>query len=139
MTFQEFSESLNIVSVGRVGEVENERLLERMWVGMIRLAYDVVSTNWLVTEAKDNNILRRVDANSFIRKPDKPTITEDEQIDIEDNLIQALRLLVMASIEEQRRKTLMHNYYVEIENYTQAKIEIYLEGATNDSQRFHRF
>jgi hypothetical protein len=139
MTLNEFGRFLNTKSIGRVESPVNEQLTERVHSAMKKIAHDTTPLRWIIHKRKEEDLLRRLDANSYLRKPRKPMIDSGEQLDIEDELVDALALYVMAGLEPQRSKINMGMYYQEIENYNIRLMETHLQEATNDSPKFHQF
>jgi len=140
MTLNDFGRFLQTKSVGRIDAPVNEQLTERVFTAMKHIAKVTICLKWVIQEQSENyKIMRRVDLNSWIRFPNKPIIDNTDDLDIDDDLIDALALYVMAGLEMQRSKTLMGMYYEEIERNNQRLIETYLEDASNDSRRFHVF
>jgi len=139
MTLNEFGRFLNTKSVGRIESPVNEQLTERVFSAMKKIAYDTTPLRWVVHERNGVDILRRIDLNTYIRLPYKPIIDSGEQIDIEEELIDALALYVMAGLEPQRSKINMGMYHGELEAYNIRLIETELQGASNDSIKFHQF
>jgi hypothetical protein len=139
MTLNEFGRFLNTKSIGRVESPVNEQLTERVFSAMKKIAFDTTPLRWTINKRAGEDIIRRIDLNTYIRTPHKPIIDSGEQLDIESELVDALALYVMAGLEPQRSKVNMGMYYAEIENYNVKLIETSLQEATNDSPKFHQF
>ena len=139
MTLNEFGRFLNTKSIGRVESPVNEQLTERVFTAMKKIAYDCTPLRYTIFERDGQDVLRRIDLNTYIRMPLKPIIDSGEQIDIEEELVDALALYVMAGLEPQRSKVNMGMYHGEIENYNNKLIETEFQEATNDSIKFYQF
>ena len=139
MTLNEFGRFLNTKSIGRVESPVNEQLTERVFTGMKRIAADATPLKWIMNKRDGIDVLRRLDTHSYLRMPHKPIIDSGEQIDIEEDLVDALALFVMAGLEPQRSKVNMGMYHKELENYNTKMIETVFQEASNDSIKFHQF
>ena len=139
MTMNEFGRFLQTKSVGRIEAPVNEQLTERIYTGMKKIARDTVCLRWMTNDPEGREILRRLDQNTYVRYPKKPILDNGEQLDIDDELIDALALYVMAGLEMQRSKVLMGMYWEEIDANNTRLTETYLESATNDAERFYVF
>ncbi len=142
MTLNDFGRFLNTKSVGRIEAPVNEQLTERVFTALKHIAKTTIGITWMITnpdEVVNYEIMRKIDANTWIRFPNKPTIDTGENIDIDNGLIDALALYVMAGLEMQRSKVLMAMYYEEIDRNNQRLVETYLEEATNDAPRYYAF
>ncbi len=139
MTLNEFGRFMLTKSTGRIEPPINEQMTERVYTGLLRIAKDTTPLKWVVDDSTDIDILRRVDANTWIRFPRKPILDSGEQIDIETELLDALALFVMAGLEQQRAKIMMGMYYKELDMYNEKLIETHLMEASNDSPRFYAF
>ena len=142
MTLNDFGRFLQTKSVGRIEAPVNEQLTERVFTAMKHIAKVTICTKWVITDsvqAADSQIIQRVDANTWIRFPIKPKIDTPTQLDIDDHLLDALALYVMAGLEIQRAKVLMGMYWEEIERNNTRLIQTYVEEASNDADRFYTF
>ena len=139
MTLNEFGRFLQTKSSGRLEPPVNEQLTERVYTGMKRIAKDTLSLKWVVEDKLDNRIFRKLDENTLIRYPKKPILDSGDQLDIEESLLDALALYVLAGLELQRSKVLMGMYREEIDMHEERLIETSLAVATNDAERFYQF
>lgn len=140
MTLEEFGRFMQTKSVGRIEPPDNEQLTERVFTAQKHIARDTVVFEYRVSElSEDTTILRRLDEHTWIRFPKKPIMGSRGQIDIDDVLLDALALYVMAGLELQRSKVLMAMYWEEIDMHNQRLTETYLEEASNDAARYYQF
>lgn len=140
MTLDEFGRFLQTKSVGRIESPIGEQLSHRVHTAMKHIGRTTIVMKYVVNQnPEDYEILRRLDANTWIRFPQKPVVDSNDDLDIDDQLLDALALYVMAGLELQRSKVLMAMYYEEIDRHNQGLIETFLEEASNDSTRFYQF
>ncbi len=139
MTLNEFGRFLNTKSIGRVEPPVNEQLTERVFTAMKKIGFRTIPLKWAISDSYGYEVLRRVDENTYIRMPHKPVVDSGEQLDIEESLLDALALYVMAGLEPQRAKLNMGMFYEEVEQYNDNLTQTYLEEATNDAERFYQF
>ncbi len=139
MTLDDFGRFMQTKSVGRVEAPVNEQLTERVFTAMKRIANLTIPLKWCVDDPEGYEILRRPDEYTYIRFPDKPILNSGQNLDIEDELLDALALFVMAGLEMQRSKVLMGMFYAEIDAYNDKLMSTYLVEATNDSAKFYQF
>jgi hypothetical protein len=126
-------------SVARITIPSNEIMEERVYIGLKRIAMDTIPLK-LVTESGDGiQVLRKIDSTTYIRYPQRPLIDSGLNIDIDDDLIDALGYFVLAGLEQQRAKQLMGLYHTDIDFYNDKLIQTYLEEASNDSEKFYQF
>jgi len=126
-------------STGRTEIPTNEMLVDRTYTALKRVASDTIPLRLVVEDSAGHQILRRVDDNTYVRFPKRPIIDSGQTMDIDDELLDAVALYIMAGLELQRSKTLMGLYYKEIETYDEKLTETYLGIATNDSRKFYVF
>ncbi len=139
MTLNEFGRFINTKSIGRVEPPINEQMTERVFTGMKKIAHRTIPLKWVVDDPTNYAILRRIDEYTYVRMPKKPILDSGEQLDIEEELLDALALYVMAGLEIQRAKVNMAMFYEEIDQYNDRLTETYLSEATNDAARFYVF
>jgi len=139
MTLNEFNKMILAKSVARITIPSNEIMEERVYIGLKRIAMDTIPLK-LVTESGDGiQVLRKIDSTTYIRYPQRPLIDSGLNIDIDDDLIDALGYFVLAGLEQQRAKQLMGLYHTDIDFYNDKLIQTYLEEASNDSEKFYQF
>ena len=138
MTLNEFARFINTKSIGRLEAPVNEQLTERVYSALKKLGNDTTPLKWIVYTMDGQDIMRRIDQNTFVRYPKKPIIDSGEQLDIEESLVDALAYYVMAGLEPQRAKVNMGLYWAEIEAHESNLIQTFLEEASNDSSKFHQ-
>ena len=119
-------------SVGRMKEFEKTIFFEKTYSALKRVALDTLPLILHINYPQGQQILRKIDENSYIRFPRKPQKVEDE-LDIDMSLVDATAYMVMASYETQRAKIYMGLYYTEIENNNSKLIETDLVNTTNDN------
>lgn len=132
MKYSEFKVLLLSKSNNRTVLPDLPQLDEKVFTALKRVAKDTLALRLLVSEPDGFQILRRTDEHMFIRFPSKPTLDTDT-IDIDDTLMDALALFVMAGMEIPRAGQLMGMYYKEIELNDDRLVETYLAVASNDS------
>ena len=135
MTFREFNVLVLSKSSQRKTLVLDDVYIEKVYAAMKRVARDTVSLELLVNSPKGQKILRKVDNDAYIRYPIK-AIAEDDTIDMEEALLDAVAYMIMAGMETQRAKVYMGLYYTEIENNDAVQIEATFSTASaNPSNR----
>jgi len=142
MTLEEFGRFIQTKSVGRIEAPVNEQLTERVYTAMKHIARNTTVLKYLILSTGDLaevEIMERQDANTWVRFPIKPIIDSGDELDIDDILLDALALYVMAGLEMQRSKILMGMYWEEINANNTRLISTYLQEATSDAERFHIF
>ena len=139
MTLEEFGRFLQSKSVGRIESPVSEHMVDRVYSGMKYIGSITTPMKWIVNSPEGYEVMRRIDANTWLRYPEKPIINDVEQLDLEESLYDALALHVMAGLETQRSKVNMGMFYAEIDLYNSKLIETYLEIATNDAPRYYVF
>jgi len=140
-TLAEFRLVLTEKSVNRKALPATQELSERVFTGLKRIAKDTVplklcifvpEEDWNNTE-NYKSVIRKVEETVGIRTPVRPVIEESE-IDIDDELIDALALYVMAGLERQNAKTFMGMYREEIGMNNDRLIETELVGSSNEDE-----
>lgn len=139
MTLEEFSRFMLSHSNGRTEIPSGELMAERVWTGMKRIAKDTIPLSLKVNDPEGYTIIRKVDSETYIRKPDKPLLGTTTQLDIDEMLMDALALYVLAGLEQSKAKTYMGMYWGEINSFNDTLTETYLSQATNDADRFRQF
>ncbi len=139
MTLEEFTRFLRTKSVGRTELPDNEQISFRIHTGMMKIAKDTTPLRLVASYNEGTEILRKIDSDTYVRFPKRPIKDSGLELDLDDELMDALALYVMAGLEIQRSKVLMGMYWEEIDKNNQRLIETYLEEATNDAERFYQF
>ena len=140
MTLEEFGRFIQTKSVGRIEAPVNEQLTERVYTAMKHIARNTTVLKYTITDNHlDYEIMERKDEHTWTRFPVKPIIDSGDELDIDDFLLDALALYVMAGLEMQRSKVLMGMYWEEIDANNARLTSTYLQEATNDAERFYIF
>ncbi len=137
MTLEEFNRFLRTKSVGRFELPDDEQLSFRIHSAMMKIAKDTTPLRLVAEYNEGTEILRKIDSDTYVRFPKRPIKDSGLELDLDDELMDALALYVMAGLEIQRAKVLMGMYWEEINHNNTRLIETYLEDATNDAFRFH--
>lgn len=132
MTVSEFKVLLLSKSNNRTALPTNEQLIPKIFTALKRVAKDTVALRLVVTSGEGQQVLRRVDELMFIRFPFSPR-NDDDTVDIDDSLLDAVALYTMAGLEIQRASQLMGMYYKEIEMNDDRLVETHLANASNES------
>jgi len=103
VTLNDFRTTLTEKSLGRNSLPEDAQLKERIFSGLKMIAKETIPLKLIVSEPSGFDILRRIDDTTYVRMPRRPT-EEDIDLDIEDDLIDALGYLVMAGLERANKK-----------------------------------
>jgi len=139
MILREFAKSMNSKSLGRLDYSADEHLEDRMYTGMLKICSKTTPLKLIVNSPKGEPILRRIDENTWMRKPAKPDGNSGLDIDLDNELVDALQYFVIAGLEPQRAKVMMGMFHTAVEEYDARLTEAYLAEATNDASRFHVF
>ncbi len=99
-----------------------------------RVANDTVPLHLVVSTQMGRKVLRRVAEFGYIRMPEEAKLPTD-YVDIDEALLDAVALLIMASTETQRGKLYMALYYTEIENNNKRLMEAFLSIGSNQSPK----
>ena len=138
MTLNEFRTVLLTVSVGRTALPEDTILKERIFKGLKMIAKETIPLKLLLTNSTGAKIIRRLDDALFIRFPRRP-IEEDLDLDIDEELVDALAYLVMAGLERAHKKQHMSDYLREKDMNNDRLIETYLSESTNESDNMQPY
>lgn len=135
MVLAEFKPVLLSKSVARTTLPADAELYERVFSALKRVAFDTIpirlSKRVLPTTLVTFPVFRKVDDQLYIRLPSKP-INDDEDLDIDESLVDAVALYVMAGLERANAKTYMGLYYREIEMNNDRLTETILSESSND-------
>ena len=91
-----------------------------------RIAKETVPLRLIVNDTVQNTIIRKVDDNSYIRTPKMP-YREDDDIDIDSELIEAVAHHVCSELEPQRKGHYLQQYEREILQNNERLIETELD------------
>lgn len=112
---------------------------ERVFSSLKRVAKDTLPLILTKVISNDNIItfpvLRKIDSETYVQMPTKPT-TDEDVLTIDDELIDAVALLTMSTLEKQNLKTYMGLYYKEIEMNDERLI---MTSLSDENQCFDRF
>ena len=137
MTQGEFRLVLTEKSVNRKTLPATQELAERIFTGLKRIAKDTVPLRLVILvedwSLNTISVMRRVEGNVGIRTPKRPSV-EESDIDIDDELIDALSLFVMAGLERQKAQMHMGMYHKEIDMNNDRLIETALLDSDNESE-----
>jgi len=110
----------------------NTDFIPKVYSALKRVAKDTVPLRLVVNDGTGQQIMRKADEFMLIRFPFPPRV-EDDIIDIDDALLDAVALFTMAGIELSRSQQYMGLYYAEIELNNERLVETFLQDASNDS------
>jgi len=129
MTLKEFGILLISKSSQRKSISIDDVYAEKIYSALKRVGKDTVPLLLLVNSPKGQRVMRKIDDDAYIRYPRK-AVDENDMIDIDEALLDAVAYFVLAGMETQRAKIYMGLYYTEIENNDAVQIEASL---TTDS------
>jgi len=132
MTLTDFKILCLTKSMNRTKLPINTDFIPKVFSALKRVAKDTVPLRLIVNDGTGQQILRKTDEFMLIRFPFPPRV-EDDIIDIDDALLDAVALFTMAGIELTRSQQYMGLYYKEIELNDERLIETHLMDASNDS------
>ena len=139
MTIEEFGIFMLTHSSGRTNVPSGEIMSERIWTAMKRISKNAYPLKLTVNEPAGLTIVRKVDESTYIRQPGKPILGSSKQLDMDDDLMDALAYYVLAGLETQRAKTYMGLYWGEINSFNDTLTETDLNTANNEASRFRKF
>ena len=145
MLIADFREVILEKSTGRTVLPEPKKLYTRIFSALKRTANDTIPLKLVrhvdidAGEQLLFSVQRRVDNMTFIKKPAQPT-SEGENLDIDDELFDAVAYFVMAGLERNNAKAFMGLYHGEIDINNERLIETDLSvGDNDDIPRFNQF
>ena len=136
MTIEQFAVLMGSKSTGRKDYNKEEQLPTRIEEALRKISSKTVPLKLVVNDPTGWKIYRRLDENTWIRKPAKVEWGNGMDIELDDDLIDAAMYYVMAGLEPQRAKTMMGMYYSAVEEYDRRLIETYLAEASDDAERY---
>ncbi len=139
MTIEEFERFILTKSVGRTSISKSENIIERTYSAMKRVARDCVPLDLTQKTKEGIQVMKRIDNDLFLAFPKRPIAGSGHDLDMEEDLIDAVAYLVLAGLEIQLVKRHMHNYYVEVEDYNDKISTEYLEYSSNNHRRYGNF
>ena len=130
MTYGEFKSYLLSFLPGR-DVLPNDGVLRHIvGRGLKRIAKETVPL-WLTVSSPDSvTVLRKIDNNTYIREPRSP-YSDDDDVDIDNELLEAVAFYVASEIEPQRKGHYLSNYEREIAQNNDRLIETNLDVCTN--------
>jgi len=144
MTLNEFRPVLLSKSLSRTVLPSDIELKQRIFAGLKLIAKETLPLRLVIQDSAGYTILRKLDSEwgtnkgMYVRMPSMPT-SEDDEIDLDLALIDALAYYVMAGLERGNANTLMGMYHGEIDMNNDRLIETVLSDTTNDSCKFCQF
>ena len=132
MILSEFKDLMLSKTISRKTLPDDIRLNERVHTALKKVAMDTIPLRLVVQDPTGHSIMRRVDSITYIRFPDMPVV-EDSDIDIDEFLLDAVALYVMAGLEKEKASVYMGMYWEIITENDNRLCETYLSTATNDS------
>jgi len=87
---------------------------QRVDSALVKIAKATTPLKLIVHKSGNRRILRRVDRETYIVYPTKVKVTEETEIDIDDDLLDAAALLVIAGLEPQKANLYIGLYYAEL-------------------------
>ena len=132
MILSEFKELMLSKTISRKTLPDDIRLEERVFTALKKIAMDTIPLRLVVQDPTGHSIMRRVDAITYIRFPDMPQVN-DSDIDMDEFLLDAAALYVMAGLEKEKASVYMGMYWEIITENDNRLCETYLSTATNES------
>ena len=122
MNFLEFTNLIPAFSNNRVDLTKVPHLITKTNIAMKQIARDTIPLLLLKNASSDRNILRRLDNTSYVCIPIK-IIDDTTDLEIDEMLLDAVALFVLAGIETARAPSYMKMYWNIVENHEQSLIE----------------
>ena len=132
MILKDFKELILSKSTNRQTIPVSVNLPHRVHTALKQIAFKTIPLRLIVDKPNGNSILRKIDEVTYIRIPRIPN-TEEDSIDIDDVLLDACALYVIAGIEKEKAGTYMGMFFGEIDANNNRLIETALSEATNES------
>lgn len=132
MILRDFKELILSKSTNRQTIPASVDLPHRVHTALKQIALKTIPLRLIVNEPNGSSILRKIDEVTYIRIPRIPN-TEEDSIDIDDVLLDACALYVIAGIEKEKAGTYMGMFFGEIDANNNRLIETALSEATNES------
>ena len=125
MIFSEFKDKLLTVMPGREMLPEDTALSEVIHRALKKIAKQTVPL-WLRTSETNSSILRKIDNATYIRFPFHP-LSQDDDIDIDEALLDAVAYHVASELEPQKKGAHLNMYDKEITMNNERLIETDLD------------
>lgn len=104
---------------------------ERILTALKKIAMSTIPMRLVVNSTVGNAIMRRIDEVTFIRFP-ALTLSDDSEIDIDEFLLDAAALYVMAGLEKEKAPVYMAMYKEILEDNERRLVEVYLSAGSNE-------
>ena len=136
MVYSEFKNYLNSIMPGReTANLPPDTVLRtQIFRALKRIAKETVPLKLVVNDNSQNTVIRKLDNDTFIRFP-LEVYRDDDDIDIDDELIDAVAAHVASEIEPQRKGHFLQQYEREILLNNTRLIETDLDYFSNVSTR----
>jgi len=131
MTQTELRILVSTKSTAKVSLPDDANFNERIYSALKRVALDTLPLVLIENTTSSRQILRRIDEDTFVRVPEKPT-NGVSIIDTDIALEDAVALYIMAGLERAKAKTHMGLYWKEIDTNNERLIETHVSVATNE-------
>jgi len=138
MTLNEFRNVLLGKSIQRTQLPVDSILKEKIFSGMKEIAKITIPLILVIQDRTGYDVLRRIDDNMYIRFPKRP-LAEDDELDVDEALVDALAYYVMADLERANRQMHQGSYLREIDYNNDRLTETYLSDTTNVAPRYYQF
>lgn len=132
MILSEFKDLMLSKTISRKTLPDDIRLEERVFTALKKIAMDTIPLRLVVQDPTGHSIMRRIDTITYIRFPDMPQVNGSD-IDMDEFLLDAAALYVMAGLEKEKASVYMGMYWEIITENETRLCETYLATATNDS------
>lgn len=120
--------------------IPTPRICDQINLALKEVANKIIVRTYVVDDAENNEILRQVGKTTFIRKPKKVENEEDE-IDIDEELLDAIAYRVLADNEVQKANYYIAMFFNLINTYDYNSIEYRLgiEEETDENKRVNPY
>lgn len=105
---------------------------KRIDTALKKVAMDTIPLSLVVNTTDGYKILRALDSVTFIRKPFE-IINNNSKLDMDEVLLDAVALYVLAGIEKEKAQSYMGMYWQEIESNESRYIQSELIESTNEN------
>ena len=134
MTVRELCTSAIEESSGRTQLPTEDKMLKASFEAMKQVAMDTIPTRLVYTAETivGERILRKVDSDTYIKFPKKPT-NVDEELEMDEFLITAMACWIIKKWERQLEKQHYRNYKDQIDMNNGRLVETMLSEESEDS------